>query len=282
MHPILQKFIQAEEGFLTAASTDNQALADFTENWQTLQSDWESYVHEADHGTQQLVAKIVAKVQELAGDVYLVESLTMSLKDGLLTGIEDMFMSLSLEDDVQKDQKSSDAVDTALGDHRVVSPAQWLLQNLHNPYPLPHVHFSSTPSGSKCTKDWFGKARQRIGWTRLLRDRFAGCRSLAIEAAFRAFIRDDPANPLDADLKTAFSAIKSHAELVFGKENTIPHSPPKRLRSISPTPSLTFSSGSEDTDDEQHPTPSSEYPLDRPSKRECLGPLCSPLPKRRR
>jgi len=278
MHAILQKFYQAEEDFLTAASTDNQLLVDFAERWQTLQSDWESCVHEVDHDTQQVVARIVAKVQELAGDIYTVESQTMSLKDDLLAGIEDIFMSLSLEDNLQSDPESGDANNSPSRDHCAVSPAEWLLNNLHNPYPPPHIHFcNGQASGSKFAKDWFAKARQRIGWTRLLRDRFAGCRSLAIEAAFRAFVRDDPHNPLSTDMKTAFSAIKAHAELVYGDEDTTSHPSPKRTRSISPTPSLTFS-GSEDTDDEW---PSSAT-FSRPPKRASSEIPGSPSLKRRR
>lgn len=279
MDPILQRFIQAEQDFLIAASTDNQILVDFADRWQTLQSDWESCAHEADQGTQELVGRIVAKVQELAGDIYLVETHTMSLKDDLLANIEDLFASLSLEDEIPRiDSEPCGPTSIPSRDQCSVSTAEWLLSNLHNPYPLPHIRFpNGQTSGSKPTKDWFAKARQRIGWTRLLRDRFAGCRSLAMDAAFRAFVRDDPTNPLDADLKTAFLAIKSHAELVYGDKDT-PSSSSKRLRSVSPTPSLTSSSGSEDSDDEQFP----RNVLKRPSKRVAQDSPEPSSPKRRR
>jgi len=122
-------------------------------------------------------------------------------------------------------------------------PSEWLLRNLFNPYPQHSVRFSAgRTAGSKSIKDWFAKARQRIGWTRLLRDQFAGCRSVAIAAAFRVFVRDDPADPLDMDLKTAFLAIKSHAELVYGPEGT---------------PSPSSSGGPPDTFLEDTPSPSS-------------------------
>lgn len=286
MDSIRQRFLQAEDDFLLAPRLDNKHLADFAEQWHTLWSDWESCLHEADHDTRQLVEEVAAKIEELASDFYLLESQTLSLKDDLLNSLEDVFASLSLDDSpvAQTGPVSSTATAiTAMPTERdTVSPAQWLLYNLHNPYPLPHVQFSAGQSASsKHTKDWFSKARQRVGWTRLLRDRFAGCRSLAIDAAFRAFVRDDPDNPLDDDLKTAFLAIKYHAELVYGSESVVCRPSPKRTRSISPTPSLTFSSSPED-DDESYPTSPLESDFKRSPKRASSDSSDPPSSKRRR
>ena len=282
MDSIRQRFLQAENDFLSAPSLDNKTLADFAERWQILWSDWESCLHKADHDTRRLVDEIVTKIEELANDFYVLESHTLSLEDDLLNGLEDVFASLTLDENAAtRTDPDSGAITAFPTEHDSVPPAQWLLHNLHNPYPLPHVHFSTGLSASsKRTKNWFSKARQRIGWTRLLRDRFAGCRSLAIDAAFRAFVRDDPSNPLDDDLKTAFLAIKSHAELVYGGEPVVCRPSPKRLRSISPTPSLTFSS-SEDID-ELCPTSPLESDYKRSPKRASLDPSDPPSLKRRR
>jgi len=282
MDSICQRFIQAEQDFLLVTQADDQLLADFAERWQTLQIDWESCRQEADLGTRQLVDGIASKIEELARDFYVFESRTLSLEGDLLDSLEEVFSSLTLEDPIDAGATSvfnglAKTVELTPPAHDVISPSQWLLRNLHNPYPLPHIRFSnSRTASSKDMRDWFAKARQRVGWARLLRDRFAGCRSLAIDAAFRAFVRDDPTSPLDVDLKTAFFAIKSHAELVYGDEGATSS---KRLRSISPTPSLTFSSSSEDSDDEQCLPPSPENILKRPSKE--LYPD-SPSRKRRR
>jgi len=268
-----------------AAQSDDQLLADFAERWQTLQSDWEPLRLEADPNTRQLVDAVAIRVEELSGDIYLVKSRSLSLKDDLLSDLEDVFASLSLEDAVPHTNPvpgTTNIIQSPSPGHHTIPPSYWLLRNLHNPYPLPHIRFSKQGVSSKHVRDWFAKARQRIGWTRLLRDRFSGCRSLAVDAAFRAFVRDDPANPLDADLKTAFLAIKSHAELVYGDEDISSPRPSKRLRSISPTPSLTFSSGSEDSDDERCPIPSPENILRRPQKRVFAGSQESSPPKRRR
>ena len=287
MDLIRQRFLQAEQDFLIAARSKSGILGDFAERWQALQSDWESCHHEADPSTQRLVSRVAARIEELAGDFLVFESRSLSLEDDLLNSLQDVFSSLTLEESAPTTGSDSDQVPrtppSPSPGSASVSPSQWLLRNLHNPYPLSHVQFSidRTP-GSKHVRDWFSKARQRIGWTRLLRDRFAGCRSLAIEAAFRAFVRDDPNSPLDKDLKTAFLAIKFHAEFVYGDEDTTPLPSPKRLRSISPTPSLTFSSGSEDSDDERCSISSPENTFTRPLKRASPDSPDSSSPKRRR
>ena len=287
MDSICQRFLQAEDDFLLALHLDSQHLSAFAERWETLCADWESHLRKADHETRRLVDGVVGKIEELASDLHLVKSQTLSLEDDLLNGLEDVFASLTLEDKIVTQLNpvpGPTALPTTCSKERdAISPTQWLLRNLHNPYPPPHVQFSEGLNANcKHTKDWFSKARQRIGWTRLLRDRFAGCRSITTDAAFRAFVRDDPNNPLDDDLKTAFLAIKSHAQLVYGGKAVIPRSSPQRSRSISPTPSITFSSSSEDTCDELYPTSPLEGNLERPSKRALSDWPESPPPKRKR
>lgn len=287
MDSFRQRFLQAEKDFLLAARSDSQLLVGFAERWHALGTEWDSCLHEADHDTRKLVGGIAANIEELADDFYFFESHTGSLKDELLGDLEDVFASLTLEDKIAAQPDPFPDVTTAVAtsstEADVISPSKWLLHNLHNPYPPPHVRFSKG-RGANCkqVKDWFSKARQRIGWTRLLRDRFAGCRSIATDAAFRVYVRDDPGNPLDDDLKTAFSAIKSHAELVYGDKATVFQSPSQRSRSISPTPSLTFSSSSEDTDDELHSTALPETGSKRSLKRTSSDSYKSPSPKRRR
>ena len=270
-----------------ALHLDGEHLSAFAERWETLCTYWESRQHDADHETRQLVDEVVGRIDELASDSYHFESQKLSLKDDLLNGLEDVFASLTLEEKTvaQLDPISSAATASTPSstERDTISPAQWLLDNLHNPYPPPHTRFSQGRSANcKHVKDWFSKARQRIGWTRLLRDRFAGCRSITTDAAFRAFVRDDPDNPLDDDLKTAFSAIKSHAELVYGGKVVAPPSSPQRPRSISPTPSLTFSSSSEDTGDELYPSSFPEKIFKRPLKRTLSDSSKSAPLKRRR
>lgn len=174
------------------------------------------------------------------------EAATASITASTFSEFEEIFASLSLE-----------SFDLPTQSRRTISPTQWLLDNLHNPYPstaIKHAMEESPELGNRTVNEWFTRARQRIGWTRLLRDRFGGCRTAATDAAFRAFVRDDPRSPLDAELHAAFVAVKAHANLVYSRSSlgtldVIPHqSPPSRSQSA--TPSLTYSTDSEDSDDD--------------------------------
>ncbi|KAF9648504.1 hypothetical protein BDM02DRAFT_3115268 [Thelephora ganbajun] len=174
------------------------------------------------------------------------EAAMVSVTLSTMAELDDLFASLDLESSGPPAQVEC-----------VVSPTQWLLDNLHNPYPSGAAKRAMEESPELCSRtvnEWFARARQRIGWTRLLRDRFSGCRSAATDAAFRAFVRDDPRSPLDAELYAAFMAVKAHANLVYaplspGILDITPH-PSLPSRSPSATPSLTHSSDSEDSDDD--------------------------------
>ena len=194
-----------------------------------------------------------------------------------LSGIEDILACLSLESCCPSTQPSP----------IIASPTQWLLDNLHNPYPPGAVRRSmekSSELSGRLVNDWFARARQRIGWTRLLRDRFSGCRSAARDAAFRAFVRDDPSSPLDVELYSAFMAVKAHAILVYAPQSPVIQDITSPLlpasRSPSATPSLINSTDSEHSDcDVSRPLRKrkrshSEFPLEPHS--------ISPSPRKRR
>ena len=204
------------------------------------------------------------------------EAAITALTSSTISEFEDIFASLSLESFVPPTQPPV-----------VVSPTQWLLDNLHNPYPpvaVKHSMEESPELGNRTVNEWFAKARQRIGWTRLLRDRFGGCRSAATDAAFRALVRDDPHSPLDAELCAAFVAVKAHANLVYtpsspGTMDTAACRSPQ-ARSPSATPSLAHSTDSEDSDDNSSRSP-------RKRKRSCLESpsdphMVPPSPRKRR
>lgn len=171
-----------------------------------------------------------------------VEAAIVSVTTSTLTEFENIFASLSLESCHPLPPFTSAS-----------SPTQWLLDNLHNPYPPSAARRAmekSSELGRRTVNEWFARARQRIGWTRLLRDRFSGSRSAATDAAFRAFVRDDPSSPLDVELYSAFMAVKAHANLVYGPPSPVIQDishPPPPFRSPSTTASLTDSFDSEDS-----------------------------------
>lgn len=220
---------------------------------------------------------VFSRLEAISQCLANVDAATVSLTSTIMSEFEDIFASLDLESHDSPTQPPVVAV----------SPTQWLLDNLHNPYPSTaskRAMEDSPELGSRTVNEWFARARQRIGWTRLLRDRFSGCRSAATDAAFRAFVRGDPRSPLDAELYAAFVAVKAHANLVYsasspGTLDITPHqSPPSRSQSA--TPSLTHSTDSEDSDDDA-------FQPSRKRKRSCPElpsdphPVSSPSRKRR-
>ena len=224
----------------------------------------------------EVIASRLSVSQRLA---HSVEAAIVSVTASTMSKLDEIFASLSLESCHPSTKNQSSPVAT--------SPTQWLLSNLHNPYPpsaVRHAMEESSELGGRTVNEWFARARQRIGWTRLLRDRFSGCRSVATDAAFRAFVRDDPCSPLDVELYYAFMGVKAHANLVYSPKSSVtqditPH-PLPTSRSPSTTPSLTNSVDSESSDDDASH-------LSRKRKRSCseLPPesyLIPPPPCKRR
>lgn len=183
-------------------------------------------------GQKECSELVVSRLNIVSQWLTNVEAATASLTSTIMSEFEDIFASLDLE--------SHDSTVTSLS--AVTSPTQWLLDNLHNPYPSNTVKRSMRGSrelSGRTVNEWFTKARQRIGWTRLLRDRFGGCRSAATDAAFRVFVRDDPRCPLDVELYAAFIAMKAHATLVYSPSSPVTLSP-QSLSSRSPPTAPSF------------------------------------------
>lgn len=227
--------------------------------------------HQADYPN--LVAPRLKAISQCLANV---EAATASLTSTIMSEFEDIFASLDLGSHDSPTEPPAPAI----------SPAQWLLDNLHNPYPsnaTKRAMEHSPALANRTVNEWFARARQRIGWTRLLRDRFGGCRSAATDAAFRAYVRDDPYSPLDTELYAAFEAVRAHANLVYtpsspGIREIASHSsPPARYPSV--TPSLTHSAISEDSG-------CGAIPSSRKRKRPCselpFDPLSASFPLRKR
>jgi Mating-type protein beta 1/Homeobox KN domain len=281
---IRRRLLTAEGSFLAALLSDPESIDAFCAQWHVLLQDWNENSDTLEQETLDLANKVSHRIALLAGDFTKYQANVLSMTDGLDDDVATICDSF----------RTDTAPSPSLHKPDKVLPATWLLQNLHNPYPSQTLRESMevpVDSTAKSVSDWFAKARQRIGWTGLVRDRFGGSRAAATEAAFRAYVRDDSTNPLDSESMTAFLAIKSHAALVFA-QNTSPGNDqcPGRSRCVSPTPSLMSSLGVEDSDEDSEEDVSSPtvplagqkrstshplvechcYPDDRPSKRPRL------------
>ena len=99
----------------------------------------------------------------------------------------------------------------------------WLLDNIANPYPSSSVK-ASLSQRHNCSlsaiNSWFVNARRRMGWTALCRDYFNNCRADALDAAYRAFIKEDPNCQLPANIIHAFISVKVAAEELYSSTLT--------------------------------------------------------------
>lgn len=99
----------------------------------------------------------------------------------------------------------------------------WLLENIANPYPSSTVKTSLAQrynSSLSAINSWFINARRRMGWTALCRDYFNNCRADALDAAYRALVKEDPNRQLPPDITHAFVGVKVAAEGLYSSTLT--------------------------------------------------------------
>jgi len=110
-----------------------------------------------------------------------------------------------------------------------IKPAyDWLLSNLHNPYPSQAVKRSIARQSGSALKNidtWFVDVRKRIGWNQLRRKHFSNKRDEIIEAATQFFkppgqfysaINSYTHTSLSpSELNLFFTTLKNHAEALY-------------------------------------------------------------------
>lgn len=98
---------------------------------------------------------------------------------------------------------------------------EWLLKNLHNPYPSKELKTQIARDSRSLLKDvdaWFVDARRRIGWNAFRKARFSNKRTEIIDAATRFFVKNDLKRPLDPTVELEFVAVECRAkDLYSGK-----------------------------------------------------------------
>lgn len=105
----------------------------------------------------------------------------------------------------------------------VTEAHSWLLENIANPYPSPTIKASLVQRydcSISAINSWFVNARRRTGWTALCRDHFNGCRADALDAAYRALVKEDPNRQLPPDIVHAFVSVKVAAEELYSSTLT--------------------------------------------------------------
>ncbi|KAG5650512.1 hypothetical protein H0H81_011990 [Sphagnurus paluster] len=94
----------------------------------------------------------------------------------------------------------------------------WLLDNLHDPYPSTRVRDAIAHKSGTARRDvdnWFIDARKRIGWNALRKASFNNKRVEIVDAATRFFIQDDPKRPIDPTIEYEFISMKKRAQDLY-------------------------------------------------------------------
>lgn len=242
---IHQRLVQAEDLFLSAlsATESSTALLTFDRTWSILQADIDSAL-----ASNMLVEETIVLAHTVASRITIVATgfhdmqvETEALTASLLEELHGVFARLDLNQDlpasptrgmdVQPDCPSRAKQGAYLGmptppttfryPAYFKASCNWLLANLHNPYPSSAVREKLSRETLCSRRDidgWFIDARKRMGWNALRKTHFANKRVDIVDAATRFFLKVDDERPLDSDLEVLFAQIQQHATSLYSEK----------------------------------------------------------------
>nr|AGS09304.1 a1 homeodomain mating type protein [Heterobasidion parviporum] len=220
-----RRLFRAEKSLLDAVEEGPQALKSFYESWISLGRDIEYAIrhHTLKSDTPSIVRVVSSRVQVLA-DAFLDAHLqSHSLTDDWMSELGDTLSRFGLSEDspirvipdhqhrLKKTPLFSDP--TTPHSPSFASVYDWLLDNLHNPYPSPDVKSQLAQIhglSSKALGAWFKQVRQEIGWSALSGEIFSGSRSKTTRAASLAYISRD--SDLPENVQHAFRVVRDKLE----------------------------------------------------------------------
>nr|AGS09228.1 b1 homeodomain mating type protein [Heterobasidion occidentale] len=249
-HPLYHRLAMAPSDILSAAVDGPQALESFQKLWMQLctEFDEEARLDRVDEEVMMMANVTASIVSTLAGSLSHLENKANARHATLLNRLEHTLEGLG-SPITSKEASSSPRL--SLSD----LSQNWLLENLHEPYPSSSVKKDLARSSGQsvdAVNAWFHNTRDHVGWTTVAHHHFKGSRSAMVDAARRAFITPDPTRPLSPFLSHAFSVVKRNLEKFLG---IVPvEDPPDACQD---TPRTVFHSGPEiAVDGERHGTPS--------------------------
>nr|AGS09374.1 a1 homeodomain mating type protein [Heterobasidion abietinum] len=222
---IQRRLLRAEQNLLDGVAKGPQALKSFYESWASLGRDIENAVRHRSLGsdTCSLVKVVSARVEVLAEAFLGMHSDIELLTDDWESELSDTLTHFGLSEDpsipVVSDHQYYPKQMQPLIDLATPQPSSyasaydWLLDNLHNPYPSPDVKSELAQAhglSSKAIGAWFKQVRQEIGWSTLSGEIFSGSRSKTTCAASLAYIYRDP--DLPENIKHAFRVVRDKLE----------------------------------------------------------------------
>nr|AGS09358.1 b1 homeodomain mating type protein [Heterobasidion abietinum] len=209
-HALYHRLERAQADILSAAVDGPAALEEFQKLWMELctEFDEEARLDRVDEEVVAMANVTASIVSTLAGSLSHLENKADALHDTLFKRLHRTLEDVDTLDTPTTPEDSSPSPSTPLQ-----SGHQWLMHNLHNPYPSSSVKqelANSADASLESINEWFQNAREQIGWTTLARHHFQGRRSAIVDAAWRAFVEPDPHRPLPPNLQHAFSIVKEN------------------------------------------------------------------------
>ncbi|KAF9056124.1 homeobox KN domain-containing protein [Panaeolus papilionaceus] len=184
---LLSMLSNAEENFLSSILKDDKKLDDFVTSWTHISDavmlavNQNSLTNEALHMAQ----SVAARINILASSFLELSERTEMINQSLEQDLNSAFATLNLDDN----QEAATPTARRLPSY-VQAAHQWLLENIHNPYPTKTTKLQLSRQTSCPVKDidsWFSAARKRIGWNNLRSSHFANNRAQIIAAATAFF-----------------------------------------------------------------------------------------------
>lgn len=229
---LVERLSHAEEQFLQAAVEGGASLTTFHDLWSTLVSDIEGAA-QAGHIDTETVAlrdSVAPRVAILSDYLLDFQTTVQSMSSTLHGELEEIFARVDIND-IHPTAESNytaphhDFPSQSLGKTPhppyIASAYDWLLRNLHNPYPSKETRdaiAANTSSDRKVIDAWFIDTRKRIGWNSLRRKKFSNKRIKIVEAARRCFGENDPQCPLHEPLRFDFLAIEMRARELYAEK----------------------------------------------------------------
>ena len=223
----------ADEDFLTALESGAKMLASYHRTWSSLSDDLSSALENGTSGNDASLIHFVASRVSSIASCYLdvkreEESFTSQLRSDCDTMLHQMnVLNLNAQPKTLHPDSTpppSTLTPTPTSNAESSSPLflgpayQWLLNNLHNPYPTAEVK-TRMAAASSCQvssiNSWFINVRRRIGWTTLCRERFSNCRADMIDAAYRALVKEDSQRMLSPEVTHSFIVMKATTEGLY-------------------------------------------------------------------
>nr|AGS09160.1 a1 homeodomain mating type protein [Heterobasidion irregulare] len=216
-----RRLLHVEQHLLDAVVEGPQALKSFYDSWSSLGHEIEYAVRHRILGPDaySMVKVVSARVQILATGFLDTHPHMHSITDDFMSELGDTLSRFGLSEDPSLPMISHDRHHpkktqsfTDLATPRPPSYASaydWLLDNLHNPYPSPDVKSQLAQAhglSPKAIGTWFKQVRQEIGWSTLSGEIFSGSRSKTTRAASLAYISRDP--DLPENVKHAFRVVR--------------------------------------------------------------------------